>query len=331
MDQRLEAIRVAKGVFLTSEALDLGYDDKDMTAAVRRKLWHRVRRGAYTTEAVWARADEVERHRIHVRAVMRSLGDRVAVSHVSNVVERGIATWNLDLSKVHVTRLDGASGRTTRDVVHHEGLVTDDEVERIDGMLMLRTDRAVAESLTLCGIEEGLVIADSGLHQKLLTPDELTSAFHRIEEWPNIRSAQIVVRLADGRAESPGESRVRYICWEQGLPAPELQYEVYDERGALVGITDLGWPKRGLLGEFDGRVKYGRLLRPGQQPGEVVFGEKVREDKIREASGMGLVRFIWRELDGHVEVARRIRRQFRADGGWGVDGDGASPRETGLP
>jgi hypothetical protein len=182
MDPRLEAIRDEKGVFLTSEALDLGYDDKDIAAAVRGKHWHRVRRGAFMSYPAWQQADADERHRIHIRAVMRSLGDRVALSHVSNVVERGIATWGLDLSTVHVTRLDGASGRTTRDVVHHEGLVTGDEVERIDGMLMLRADRAIAESLTLCGIEAGLVMADSALHMKVLEPAELPAAFHRIAE-----------------------------------------------------------------------------------------------------------------------------------------------------
>jgi hypothetical protein len=35
--------------------------------------------------------------------------------------------------------------------------------------------------------------------------------------------------------------------------------------GNLIGITDFGWPRRGLVGEFDGKVKYGRLphLKPG--------------------------------------------------------------------
>ena len=40
-----------------------------------------------------------------------------------------------------------------------------------------------------------------------------------------------------------------------------------------------------MFGEFDGRVKYGRLLKPGQDPGEVVFAEKRREDLIRGVTG----------------------------------------------
>ncbi len=36
------------------------------------------------------------------------------------------------------------------------------------------------------------------------------------------------------------------------------------------------------MGEFDGRIKYGRLLRPGQEAGDAVFEEKRREDAIRD-------------------------------------------------
>ena len=50
-----------------------------------------------------------------------------------------------------------------------------------------------------------------------------------------------------------------------------------------------------MLGEFDGRVKYGRLLRPGQEPGDAVFEEKRREDAIRD-EGWGVVRWVWSDL-----------------------------------
>lgn len=311
MDQRLQAICAARVVFLTREALELGYDDKAIAAAVRLKLWHRIRRGAYTTYSIWSLADKLERHRILCRAVMRSLGDRVALSHTSNLIMRGIDTWGIDLSKVHVTRLDGGPGRTEHDIVHHEGVVTDGEVERVEGMLMLRTDRAVVESLTLCGVEAGLVMANSALHLKAVSRDDFLSAYDRIQEWPNTRSAQIVVRLADSRPESVGETRIFYTCWEQGLPAPEPQFEVYDAAGNLVAITDFGWRKHRLLGEFDGRIKYGRLLRHGQDPGEAVFAEKVREDAAREAASSGMVRFIWSELDDRPAIARKIVRNLR--------------------
>ena len=67
----------------------------------------------------------------------------------------------------------------------------------------------------------------------------------------------------------------------------------------------------GAVGEFDGEIKYGRLLKPGQSPGEVVFAEKVREDRIR-ATELGMARWVWDELGpAFGPVAARIRAQFR--------------------
>jgi hypothetical protein len=214
----------------------------------------------------------------------------------------------VDLSRVHVTRLDKGSARLEKDLVHHKGIALDGEIEEVDGLLMTRVDRAVVESLTLTGVEQGVVMADGALYRKAINLDQLNSMFRRLERWPGVRSAQLVVRLADGRAESPGESRVRYISWEQGLPMPTPQFEVYDDHGNLIGITDFLWDELGVMGEFDGRVKYGRLLKPGQDPGDVVFDEKAREDALREATQMPMVRFIWRQLDHHQDVAGRVRR-----------------------
>ena len=93
------------------------------------------------------------------------------------------------------------------------------------------------------------------------------------------------------------------------VPAPILQWEV--SAPVQIGRTDFAWPERRTVGEFDGRVKYGRLLRPGQQPGDVVFAEKLREDAIRD-TGLRVVRWVWDELDGFGAVVARLQRAFAA-------------------
>ncbi|MFD0806729.1 hypothetical protein ACFQ0K_11585 [Nocardioides caeni] len=105
-----------------------------------------------------------------------------------------------------------------------------------------------------------------------------------------------------------GESRGRWSFRSLGFPAPELQWEVRTSSGLLVGICDWAWPKYGLLGEFDGRVKYGRLLRDGQEPGDAVFDEKKREDLLREETGWPMVRFVWRDYERPSEIGRRLDR-----------------------
>jgi hypothetical protein len=77
----------------------------------------------------------------------------------------------------------------------------------------------------------------------------------------------------------------------------------------LIGYADFGWPTYRTVGEFDGQIKYGRLLRPGQEPGDAVFAEKVREDQIR-AAGLTVVRWTWSEIPRFEAVAERLLRAF---------------------
>jgi hypothetical protein len=76
---------------------------------------------------------------------------------------------------------------------------------------------------------------------------------------------------------------------------PELQYHVVDRHGSLVGISDFYWEEQRHLGEFDGKIKYQRLLRPDETASECIFREKKREDAMR-ADLRGMTRFIWSEV-----------------------------------
>ena len=78
-----------------------------------------------------------------------------------------------------------------------------------------------------------------------------------------------------------------------GLPVARLQDE-RRIRGRRI-VTDFDWD-RGLVGEFDGHVKYGRLLKPGQTIVDVIEDEKAREDLLRWDGSM-VVRWIWRDLE----------------------------------
>jgi hypothetical protein len=57
-------------------------------------------------------------------------------------------------------------------------------------------------------------------------------------------------------------------------------------------------------------VKYGRELQPGQDPGDVVFQEKLREDARRDA-GRNVVRWTWADLSHFGVVVDRLVRAFR--------------------
>ncbi len=119
-------------------------------------------------------------------------------------------------------------------------------------------------------------------------------------------AAARVVAFADGLAESVGESRSRVAIARAGLPAPVLQVPLHALDGRPLGRGDFGWPEHDVIGEFDGLVEYGRLLRPGQQAADAVIAEKVREDAVRD-TGKRFVRWIWTDLHPFVAVAVRLR------------------------
>lgn len=95
-----------------------------------------------------------------------------------------------------------------------------------------------------------------------------------------------------------------------GLPTPTLQWPVRSADGDVLGYADFAWPELRSVGEFDGRTKYGRLLRPGETPEEAVYREKLREDSFR-AEDLWVARWTWQEIDRFATVDRRIRRGFR--------------------
>ena len=302
----LHELCLRQGFFTRADARAAGWSNNAMARAVATGVWHRVRHGAYTLPELWHPLDEVGRHRIRVKAVQRSLGRRVAVSHVSAAVLHGVDVWGVDLSRVHVTRLDGGPGRLEGDVVHHEGFCVQDDLVEIDGQLVTKPERAVIEALARANGEVALVLFDSLLHKKLCTPEALMRQFGLMCRWPFTQHLHVPIRLADGRSESVGESRGRWLCRACGFPMPELQCKVFDSEGRLLGICDWWWPEHHCYGEFDGALKYGRALLPGQDPGEVVFAEKRREDLIREATGMPMIRVVWQDYQRPKVLAARF-------------------------
>lgn len=306
---RIKAL--AQGYFTRSDAHQAGYDDNAIKRMIKGRSWLRIRYGVYTFTDLWAKLDEGARHLATARAVARKLGHAVTLSHISAALDHGMVVWDADLSTVHVTRMDGGAGRSESGVKHHEGLCLDDDVLERDGYLVAKPVRAALEAASLVPAEPAVSLLDSGLHRGAFTTEELDEGFETVRHWPDTLHLQFAVRFADGRAESVGESRSRYLCYAHGLPAPDLQFHVYDERGSLVGITDMVWKTHRLLGEFDGKVKYGRLLKPGEAPGDAVFREKVREDTIRRLTGFSMVRLTWSDLYRGTETAARIRSLMR--------------------
>jgi hypothetical protein len=308
----LRDMAAMRGYFLRREAVELGVDDRTLCGAVKRGTLVRIRQGAYCPTDVWREMSDVGRHLARAHASHDLLSGAAALSHVSALADYGCPLWRVPLERVHVTRLDGGSSRLEAGVIHHRGGLAADDVIESDGRMVTAPARSLLDSLTLLSTPAGMVAGDWMLSQDLTTHDELWSLKGEMQRWPKTLSLEVLIRLLDGRSQSVGESRSRFLFWTLHLPMPQLQFHVYDRTGALIAITDFAWPEHGVYGEFDGRVKYGRLLKPGQEPGDVVFAEKRREDLVRSATGGTMVRYTWDDLHAQSEPSQRLLRLLRA-------------------
>ncbi len=91
---------------------------------------------------------------------------------------------------------------------------------------------------------------DAALRSHYTSAPTLTEAAEQLH-IDRIASVRALVRLADGRAESPGESWLRWVCHDAGLPPPEPQFWVKSTNGAWFRV-DLAWPELKLGLEYDG-------------------------------------------------------------------------------
>jgi hypothetical protein len=242
--------------------------------------------------------------------VIRSHDSPLALSHTSAAVEHGLRMYQPDLRQVHVTSLDGSIARSTPEVVYHTGACDEADLVPVGDRLVIEPVRAGIETASLGRVDQGMVVLDSVIDLKLGTLDDVHQKFLELTGQPYSRKLQVVVRLVRVGAESVAESLSRYLMWTQHLPEPRLQFEVYDEFGNLIGRCDFAWPEYGLLGEFDGKEKYGRLRLEGETVQQAVVREKTREDALREATGWLMIRLIWRELFTPSATATRLRAQL---------------------
>ena len=311
MTQNLgQIIEANGGIFSRRQALDCGETDRVLAIAVREGVLVRLRRGFYVPADIYAAADPSGKHVLHARAALTAQRGRVALTGVSAAALHGFAIHDTSLEVVHLVRLDGGSTRTEAGIVHH-GTRQDieDEIGSYQGILASVPNRAVWEVACQSSLEGGVVTADSALHRFPNLKDSLEALHDRFALFPGSVKGRTVMRLADGRSDSPGESVTRVKFFRYGIPIPDLQHDVIDNRGVLIGRSDFYWEDCRHLGEFDGKIKYEKLLRAGESASDCVFREKRREDAMR-AGSRGMTRFVWADVMRHS--ARRTMIDLRA-------------------
>ncbi|MGY1608927.1 hypothetical protein [Geodermatophilus sp. SYSU D00700] len=133
--------------------------------------------------------------------------------------------------------------------VHPSSLGTDDAVRR-RGVWCTPPARTACDVVRLGAPVDALATLDSALRSGWCTRDELGVACARQWGLRGVVRLRGLVPLADGGAESPMESRMRWRFLVAGLPVPRVQVEVRD--GGRRHRLDLGWEDHLVGAEFDG-------------------------------------------------------------------------------
>ncbi|MGY1837025.1 type IV toxin-antitoxin system AbiEi family antitoxin domain-containing protein [Blastococcus sp. SYSU DS0510] len=298
------AARRRDGVFTVADARRAGYRPDEIRSAVGSGAWHRLRRGVYVTAETWATAagDPRARHLLAAVAALTVLRAGPVLSHSSAarfhelVLPRGVDD---------VVRLTDPDQWRVGDGyrIAAAALPADDVVDtgpfRVTG---------VARTLVDCAREllvaDAVVAFDAAIFRKQVRRRELTTAVLQQSHWLGIGGAARALGLADGRAESPLESRGRLALLDAGLPRPELQVDLHGPRG-FVARVDAWFEDAGVAVEFDGRIKY-EDPHGGRTPAEVAWREKRREDRIRDLD-VRVVRVVDEDLPRLHGPAERLR------------------------
>lgn len=293
-----------EGVASTSQLRALGISRYVVRRLAAAKELVQLPRGIIVDPQVWQQTAPWDRHALRARGLM--LGrpgpaeSGVALSHQSALSLRGVSLYGVD-DRVHIVRTDGRRSRST-DFVQCHAPVESELVHDWEGMRLTLPEVAVLQTAATYGVESGLVSADSCLRLKLVTREQLQETVDRGGFGNGTPAARLVARQASASAESPGESRCRWLFAVLGLPTPTVQAIIRDRDGAFVARVDFLFERERTIVEFDGRVKYTDT--------QVLFEEKQREDALR-ALGYTVVRLVWADLQHPQRVRARIAAAFQ--------------------
>ena len=294
------------------DALARGLTDDQIRRMCSGGRWRRLRRGVYSEEAVYAGLDAVARHRVLAAAVLPDMAADAVVSHQSAAAIYGAPIWAAPMDRLCVTRNRRNGGRIKPDLKVHCAPI--DTVAEVGGLLLSTPARTIVDLGRTVSFESAVVAGDWLAREYGVTAADLEAELAAAGRRRGIDRARQVVRFLNPHSESVGESRSRVMLRELGLPIPQSQGDVFTAEGRFLGRVDFYFGDTGIVGEFDGRARYGRRIHPGHDPADAAAAERRREDALR-GTGFHVIRWTWDELPTDAVTARfraalaRIGRQ----------------------
>ena len=287
--------------FTTAQAAARGVDQEALSAAVHAGQLRRLHHGVYL------RSNVVPTVATRVRAASLATGARLVASH-----ETAAELWTVDVEPPGADSDDTPGPPAVRAYLapgvrppRRPGLLVTTAVLRDEevhdrGVPLTSPTRTAVDLARERDLVEAVVVLDAFLARGLTDRARLLATLGALMRQRGVVTARAAVEHADGRAESPMESRLRMLLVLAGLPVPEPQHVVLGADREPLARVDLAYVDARLALQYDGREHH---LEPGR-----FLHDRHRHADLREV-GWEVLRFTSDDvLRDRAATADRVRR-----------------------
>ncbi|MEH1164732.1 DUF559 domain-containing protein [Micromonospora sp. CPCC 205539] len=181
----------------------------------------------------------------------------------------------------------------------HQLSVGPGDVAKAGGVRATSPLRTVSDVILGVDRYSAVSVLDSALNQDRITAGDLALIPNLICGRRGAVAARSHLAEADGRAQSPLETRARLRCVDGRVPPDALQLEPRDDDGYLLGVGDLGWRAPRVIAEADGRSAH--------DTPQAAFADRRRQNRLVNA-GWAVLRFTWADTLQPDYIPQTIRQ-----------------------
>ena len=211
---------------------------------LRGPVWRRILPGIYVT------ATTTVDHALLARAAAGLLVPHAVVSGPSAGVLWGLPDLAGATDPVELTVGPGAPRADCPAVRTRRRSLPPSAATRRGGTPVTTAEVTALDLAAGMSLDDGVVLLDRFLDARVTRMDWLQEAATSMT-GRGCRAARSALALADGKAGSPQETRLRLIIRGSDLPPPVAQFEVRVD-GRFVARTDFAWPQHKVALEYEG-------------------------------------------------------------------------------
>jgi very-short-patch-repair endonuclease len=268
---------LTRGPFSLDEARAAGLT----LSALKGKAWRRVGFELYR----WA--EQKEDPLLTLSAWRRLLPEKIVFAGTTAAWLFGLEVEPTNTVEIVAPPRSGLRSRAGLLVCRFE--IPSGEIVSIRGFRVTALPRTLAALCLRRPAVEALIAIDRAIHLRLVD----SAALRQYAEAADGRRGAARLRslaLLGAPAESPMETRLRWLLIQARLPRPEVQTSLSDAATSFVGRADLYYPSKRLILEYDGGNHRERLV------------EDNRRQNLLINAGFRLLRFTAADIYGRPQV-----------------------------